>query len=587
MLLANVTEEDHLSMRLSQLLSRTLRQAPAEAEIPSHQLLLRAGLVQQLAAGIYTFLPLGWRAVRKIEQIIREEMDAVGGQEVRMPALQPAELWEASGRRETYIPPLLTVRDWRERELVLAPTHEEVSVELFKRQVQSYRDLPVLLYQMQTKFRNELRPRAGLLRVREFIMKDLYSFDADWAGLDKSYDAAFEAYKKIFRRCGVPVVPVQADSGGIGGKDSQEFMHLTEVGEDEVLICDGCGYAANAEKAEHRKEPLPEEEPAPLEEVETPGIKTIEELARFLDVPLEKTLKAVFYTASGEPVFVAIRGDLAVNETKLRNALGGAELRVMDDREVEAAGIVAGSASPVGLKDAVSRPVRVVADDSVRAAPNLVAGANKPDVHLRNVNHGRDWAADIVTDISLAREGDRCAQCDRGKLVVHRGIEVGHVFKLGTVYTDPLGATFLDQDGKQQTPVMGCYGIGLDRLLAAVIEANHDDQGIVWPPGVAPHDVHIVALGTDKPGVSEAAERLYAELGDRSVAVLYDDRDDSPGVKFADADLLGMPLRLTVSPRNLKNDAVELKRRAEPEAELVPLADAVERIVEAALGTHS
>ena len=551
--------------------------------MPSHQLLLRAGLVQQLAAGIYSFLPLGWRALRKIEQIIREEMDAAGGQEIRMPALQPAEVWEASGRRDSFIPPLLTVKDRRERELVLAPTHEEVVVDLFKRQVQSYRELPVLVYQMQTKFRDEPRPRGGLIRLREFIMMDLYSFDADWEGLDRSYDAVFQAYDNVFRRCGLPTVAVQADSGAIGGKDSQEFMHLTDVGEDEVLICDRCGYAANTEKADHRKRELPPEEPLPLEEVATPGVKTIEELARFLDVPSEKTLKAVFYAASGaarEPVFVAIRGDLAVNETKLRNVLGGAELRLMADREVDAVGLVAGSSSPLALKEAAGRPVRVVADDSVPSSPNLVGGANKPDAHLRNLNYGRDWEADIVADISLAREGDPCPQCADGTLSLRRGIENGHVFKLGTVYSEKLGATFLDQEGRQQPAVMGCYGIGLDRLLAAVIQANHDERGIVWPATVAPYAVHLIALNADRAGVRDAAERLYAELADRGVEVLYDDREESPGVKFADADLLGMPLRVTVSPRTLEKDSVELKRRTESETTLVPMAEAVAQVAE-------
>ncbi|MCH8995342.1 MAG: proline--tRNA ligase [Chloroflexi bacterium] len=568
-------------MRLSHLVARTLRQAPAEAETPSHTLLLRAGLVQQLAAGIYSFLPLGWRALRKIEQIIREEMDAVDGQEVRMPVLQPVELWEESGRRESYIPPLLVVKDRRERELALGPTHEEVVTDIFRKQVQSYRTLPALVYQIQTKFRNEVRARGGLIRLREFIMMDLYSFDADWESLDRTYDALFQAYGKAFDRCGLPTIAVHADSGGIGGKDSQEFMFLTAVGEDHVLICERCGYAANTEKADHRKRALPPEEPLPLEEVATPGMKTINDLAKFLSVPVGKTLKAVFYAAEGEPVFVAIRGDLAVNETKLRNALGGAELRLMDDREVEAVGLVAGSASPLGVKEAAKRPIRVVADDSVVSAPNLVGGANKPDVHVRNLNYERDWQADIVADISLAREGNACPHCDDGELTMQRGIEVGHVFKLGTVYSEKMGATFLDKDGQQRPAVMGCYGIGLDRLLASVIEANHDEQGIVWPASVAPFAVHLVALSPDRAGVREIAERLYAELGERGVEVLYDDRDESPGVKFSDADLLGMPLRVTVSPRTLEKDSIELKRRTESETTLVPLAEAAQRVAEA------
>jgi prolyl-tRNA synthetase len=565
-------------MRLSQLFSRTLRQAPAEAETAGHRLLLRAGLVQQFAAGVYSMLPLGWRALRKIERIIREELDAIGGQEVRLPLLQPVELWAASGRLETYNPPLFIVKDRRERELALPPTAEEAVTELFKQQVQSYRELPVLAYQIQTKFRNEVRARGGLIRLREFIMMDAYSFHADWAGLDLMYEACYRAYQNIFRRCGMAYTVVHADSGGIGGKDSQEFMHLTEAGDDQALICNNCDYAANEEKADHKKRTLPHEDPLAVEEVSTPGQKTINDLVNFLGVPHDRTLKAVFYAASGEPIFVAIRGDLEVNETKLRNALGGAELRLLTDKEVEAAGLVAGSASPAGLKERARQPIRIVADDSVLESANLIGGANKQDVHLRNLNYGRDWEADIVTDIALAREGDRCPQCDSGKLDVRRGIENGHIFKLGTVYTEKLDATFLDQEGNEQHAVMGCYGIGLDRLLGTIIEANRDERGIIWPAEIAPYAVHLVALQADKPEVREPAELLYEQLLLRGVAVLYDDRDESPGVKFADADLLGMPLRVTISPRTLEKDAVEVKRRSESETELVPLTEAVERV---------
>ena len=565
-------------MRYSNLLSRTLRQAPADAETPGHQLLLRAGLVQQFAAGIYGMLPLGWRAMRKIERVIREELDAVGGQEVRLPSLQPAELWAASGRLDTYDPPLFIVKDRRERDLALAPTAEEAITALFKQQVQSYRELPVLAYQIQNKFRNEVRARGGLIRLREFVMKDAYSFHADWDDLGRTYDQLYDAYHIIFRRCGVEAIAVHADSGGIGGKDSQEFIHLTDVGDDKVLLCGNCGYAANEEKADHKKRDLPPEDPAPVEEVATPGQKTIDDLVEFLGVPHYKTLKAVFYAANKEPVFVAIRGDLDVNETKLRNALGGAEVRLMDDKEVEAVGLVAGSASPVGLKERAKRPVRIVADDSVLASHNLVGGANKPDVHLRNVNYGRDWEADTVADISLAREGDPCPQCDQGALGVRRGIEIGHIFKLGTVYADKLEATFLDQEGKQRPAVMGCYGIGVDRLLGTIIEANHDDRGIVWPAEIAPFAVHLVALNPDRSEVRLAADLLYDELLLRGVEVLYDDREESPGVKFADADLLGMPLRVTVSPRTLEKASVELKRRTEKETMLVPAEDALEKI---------
>jgi prolyl-tRNA synthetase len=559
-------------MRLSRLFGKTMRQAPSEADTENHRLLLRAGLIQQLAAGVYSYLPLGWRVLRKIEQIIREEMDVAGGQELMMPALQPIEIWEASGRREAFGDNLFVLKDRRDRYLALGPTHEEITVELFKRHVQSYRDLPILIYQIQTKFRDEPRARGGIIRLREFKMKDLYSFDADWDALDVSYQKMLRAYKNVFDRCGVPTVVVQAHSGAIGGRDNQEFMYLCDVGEDEVVLCESCGYAANTEKAEIRKRQAEPEEPLPVEEISTPGIKTIEELTHFLGIPPWKTLKAVFYSAGGQPVFVAIRGDLEVNETKLCHVLGVDELRLMDDREVEAAGLVAGSASPRGLQG-----VRVVADDSAPGSPNLVAGANKPDAHLRNVNYGRDWSADVVADIALARDGDPCPSCG-SKLRRDRGIEMGHIFKLGTVYSEKLGATYLDRQGVSRPAVMGSYGIGLERLLAAVVEANHDDKGIIWPASLAPFDAHLVALSTDRPGVAEAADHLYADLQAAGVDVLYDDREESPGVKFNDADLLGMPLRITVSPRTLEKASAELKGRRETEAKLVSLADAVAAI---------
>ncbi|HKZ50479.1 MAG TPA: proline--tRNA ligase [Dehalococcoidia bacterium] len=561
-------------MRLSQLFGKTLRQAPAEAETPSHQLLLRAGMVQPLAAGIYCYLPLAWRALRKIEQIIREEMDACGGQEISMPVLQPVELWEASGRRRAFGPTLFTLRDRRERELVLGPTHEEVIVDLFKSHVQSYRDLPLLLYQIQTKFRDEARPRGGLIRVREFTMKDLYSFDASEEGLEESYQKMAQAYRRIFDRCGLPTVMVESDSGAIGGKVAHEFLYLTELGEDRALLCQSCGYAANAERASFQKRPLSPEEPRPLTEVSTPGVKTIQELCAFLGVPPEGTLKAVFYAADGRTAFVAIRGDLEVNEVKLRNALHAQDLRLLGEAEVRQAGLVAGSASPVGL-----RGVKVVADDSAPVSPNLVGGANRPDFHLRNLNYSRDWQADIVADIALARDGDPCPRCG-SPLAGYRGIEMGNIFKLGTVYSEKLGAHFLDRDGTLKPAIMGCYGIGSGRLLAAVIEARHDDKGIMWPKSVAPYQVHLLALGMQAVAVP-SAERLYAELLEAGIEVLYDDREESPGVKFNDADLLGMPLRVTVSQRTLKQQSAELKPRAGEEAWLVPLAEAVAAIREA------
>jgi prolyl-tRNA synthetase len=558
------------SMRMSRMLGRTLRQPPAEAETDNHRLSLRARLVEQLAAGVYSYLPVGWRVVRRIEQIIREEMDREGGLELSLAALQPAELWQESGRYET-VDVLFKVRDRREREHVLGPTHEEVICDIVRHNVQSYRDLPLMPYQIQTKFRDEARPRGGLVRVREFIMKDLYSFDADWEGLDESYDRMVRAYSRIFDRCGVPTVAVQADSGAIGGKDSQEFLFLTEIGEDDALLCPNCGYAANAEKAEFRKPSIHTAVPQDLTEVHTPGTKTIEAVANLLGVPTSHTLKAVFYVADGTPVFVAIRGDLEVNEVKLKNALHAVELAMADDATIARMGAVAGFASPVGIAPGVT----VVADDSART-PNLVAGANKTDYHYTNANIDRDWKADLVTDIALARAGDACPNCGT-PFEQRRGIEMGHVFKLGTVYTEKLGVTYLDDAGRSHPLVMGCYGIGVGRLLAAVVEANHDERGIIWPREVAPFDLHLVALNVDRTEVRDAAEALFADLQAAGLRVLFDDREETAGVKFNDADLLGMPWRLTVSPRTLERGEVELKRRTEKEFTSVALSDAVAR----------
>jgi prolyl-tRNA synthetase len=568
-------------MRVSTLFGKTLREAPADADSDSHRLLLRAGLVQQTAAGIYSYLPLGLRVLRKVEQIIREEFDRADGQEVLMPALSPADLWEESGRKSEYGATLMTVTDRRERELVLGPTHEEIIVDLFRRNVQSYKELPKLLYQIQTKFRDEARPRMGLLRGREFSMADLYSFHVDEPDLDKAYDAMYDAYMRIFERCSIPVVAVHADSGAIGGKESREFMLLSEVGEDEALFCNGCDYAANAEKAELKKPDAPQSAPLAMEDVSTPNQKTIEEVAAFLGIDTIQTLKAVFYMANlrsdagpvETPVFVAIRGDLPVNEIKLTNALKAIDLRLMTDDEVRRYGLVAGSASPVGIKG-----MKVVADDSVTNSPNLVAGANREAFHTRNVNYPRDWQADVVTDIALAREGDTCPFCG-GTYESKRVVEAGHIFKLGTRYTERMGANFLDADGVSKPAIMGCYGIGVSRMLQCVIEVHHDERGIIWPESVTPYDVHVVGLGLDRPDVASKAELLYNELRNAGLEVLYDDRGDvSAGVKFNDADLLGLPVRLTVSPRSLEKGAVEMKRRDGADVELVPYEEAVARL---------
>ena len=556
-------------MRLSKLFGRTTRETPADAESTSHQLLIRAGMIAQGAAGVYSYLPLGWRVLRRIEQIIREEMDGVGGQELRMPTLQPFELWQASGRHLSFGQSLFTVLDRKQHRLALGPTHEEVVTDLARRYLQSYKDLPLMLYQIQTKFRDEPRPRGGLLRVREFIMKDMYSFDADEEGLNTTYETMARAYASVYRRLGLPAVMVEADSGAIGGKASHEFMVLTPTGEDVVMHCASCGYAANMEKASSEKrvagvDLAAGEDIRPLEEVETPGSTTIEEVATYLNLPEHKTLKAVFYVADGEFVIAVIRGDLDVNEVKLQRALKCTLLRLAESEEVKTAGIAVGFASPIGVSG-----VRVVADDSVPAARNLVAGANRTGYHFLNSNYGRDYVAAVVADVALAREGDSCPNCG-APLRADRGIEVGHIFKLGTSLSDKLSAVFLDENGTSRPAVMGCYGIGLGRLLAAVIEHSHDEKGIIWPMALAPYHVHICTLNPDKDGVSSCGERLYQELKAAGIEVLYDDRMASPGVKFNDADLIGVPLRVTVSPRTLASGSVEVKQRSAKESGLVP-----------------
>ena len=559
-------------MRLSQMFGKTLRQEPAEAETISHRLLLKAGMIQQVSAGVYSYMPLAWRVLRKVEQVIRQEMDAAGGQELRMPVLQPLELWESSGRRAAFGPTLFQLKDRRGRPLCMAPTHEEVITQLVKQHVNSYRDLPLLLYQIQTKFRDEPRPRGGLLRVREFDMKDLYSMDMDGEGLDVSYRKMVEAYTNIFRRCGLPTLAVEADSGAIGGKDSHEFVLIVESGEDKVVQCHNCGFAANLERAASTKPPQEQEEPLPLEEVATPGIGTIETLARFVGVPKSKTLKAVFHNADGEVVFVVIRGDLEVNEVKLKNLLGCVDLRLATDDEVKKAGLVAGSASPIGITN-----IKRVADDSIAMGSNFVVGANKPDTHLKNANYPRDFQVDIIDDIAEAQEGHGCINCN-GPLSITRGIEVGHVFKLGTFFSENFGAFYLDQDGAQRPILMGCYGIGVGRLMAAAIEQNHDDKGIVWPAPIAPYQVHICALALGKPEVESAAAALYSHLQEEGLEVLYDDRLETPGVKFNDADLLGIPIRLTISPRTVESGKVEFKERASDESRLIDTEEAAQTI---------
>jgi prolyl-tRNA synthetase len=552
-------------VRATQLFSKTLREDPSEAETASHRLMLRAGMISQVAAGVYTYLPLALRSMRKIEAIIRREMDASGGQEVRMPSLQPVEIWRETGREAGFGDNLFHLKDRRLRDMVLAPTHEEVVTSLARSNISSYRDLPSMVYQIQTKFRDEPRPRAGLIRVREFDMKDAYSFDADEESLDITYRKMLEAYNAIFERCGLPTLAVEADSGAIGGKDSHEFILPAESGEDTILTCSNCGYAANAERARSQKPAQEMEEERALETVETPGIETIQALAEFLKIPSSKTLKAVFYMADDETVLVTIRGDLEVNEVKLKNLLHATDLRLATPEESQAAGLTPGYTSPIGKNN-----VRLVADDSISLGNNFAVGANKPGYHYVNANYPRDFTVETVDDIALAQEGHGCPVCGNSLKTV-RGIEVGHVFKLGTYFTETLNANYLDAQGQQRPLIMGCYGIGVGRLLAGAIEQNHDDKGIIFPAPIAPYQVHLLSLNAQDPEVVSAAEELYGRLEGADYEVLYDDRAESAGVKFNDADLLGLPVRLVVSGRNIKQGAVEAKRRQDAEGALVPL----------------
>lgn len=560
-------------MRMSKLFSQTLRDAPAEADLASHQLLLRAGFMRQLAAGVFSYLPLGWRALRKIEDIIRAEMDAIGGQEISMPVVQPADLWKESHRWYIVDESLTRFQDRGGRDMVLGMTHEEVITDLIRKEIRSYRQLPVLLYQIQTKWRDEARPRGGLIRVREFTMKDSYSLDADEAGLDAQYRAHYQAYFNIYHRCGLPVISVGSDTGMMGGKLAHEFMYLTPVGEDTLLVCDQCGYSANREIARFQKPAAADEAPLPVEKVSTPNTTTIDSLAALLKIPHAKTAKAVFLMATmldgaerfEKFVFAVVRGDMDLNEVKLTNVVGATALRAATETEIQAIGAVPGYGSPVGVHDCL-----IVVDDAVAKSPNLVAGGNEAGYHLLNVNYGRDYQADIVADIAAAKADDACLVCGNPLKVV-RGVEVGNIFKLGTRYAEALDATFIDAEGHSKPVIMGSYGIGVGRLLACVAEEHHDEDGLIWPVSIAPYQVHLVML----PGGEDAADRLYKDLQKAGIEVLYDERDERAGVKFKDADLIGLPVRLTVGERSLQSGGVELKRRDVKERRIVSLESAV------------
>jgi prolyl-tRNA synthetase len=556
-------------MRLSHLFFASLRDDPAEAEMASHRLLVRAGYVRQLGAGIYTLLPLGLRVQRRIEQIIREEIDGIGGQEMEMPVVHPADLWKESGRYEKIGPAMARFKDRSGRDMVLAFTHEEVVADLLRDLVKSYRQLPAIVYHFQTKFRDEPRARGGLIRVREFVMKDSYSLDVDDAGLDAAYQAHRAAYARIFERLGLATVEVGADVGVMGGSLAHEFMVLNPQGEDTLVICDSCGYAANQQIAQVRKPEPSIEEPMPTEEVATPGTDTIASLAQHLGVGTDRTAKAAFFvTGDGRLITAIVRGDFDVNETKLVNVVKATGLRPATGDEIRAAGMEPGYASPIGASGTT-----VVVDELAARSPNLVAGANRSGFHLRNVNVGRDFTPDQVADITNAREGDPCPQCGT-PVTLRKGIEVGNIFKLGTDFTEKLGATFLAEDGSRHHVIMGSYGIGLGRNLACIVEEHHDDKGIIWPASVAPYAVQLVALSAVRdPAVAEAAEGLYQRLTDAGVAVLYDDRDESPGVKLTDAELLGMPRIVTISPRSLAAGGAEVTERASGERSVRPIPD--------------
>jgi prolyl-tRNA synthetase len=546
------------STRLSKLLVPTLKEAPAEAEVPSHILMVRGGYLRKVAAGIYSFLPLGWRVVQKIGRIIREEMNRAGAQEVFLPAVIPAELWQESKRWDYYGAQLLRFKDRKGGDFVIGPTHEEVIVDLVRGDVRSYRQLPLNLYQVQTKFRDELRPRAGLMRGREFIMKDAYSFHTTDEDAQREYGNMYDTYGRIFSRCGLAFRAVEADTGAIGGSRSHEFQVLAETGEDALVACDSCEYAANVEEARVRADPSAPSTGSvpPLARVETPGKRSIEEVTGFLGVPATALAKTLIYLADGKPLAVLVRGDRTVNEIKLKAALGAKEVVMATDRAVEeVTGAPVGFAGPVGLR------IPVHCDLEVAAMSEMVCGANAPDAHNKHVVRGRDFTATATGDYRQAAPGDRCPRCENGRFRGYRGIEVGHVFFLGTKYSDAMKCNFLDAEGKERAMIMGCYGIGVTRIAAAAIEQNHDADGIMWPVPIAPFEVNLLALQANDPEVQKVCDRLERELVEAGLEVLYDDRDERPGVKFKDADLIGVPYRVAVGKKGVADGIVEIKAR--------------------------
>ncbi len=570
-------------MRMSQLFNQTLREAPSEAQTPGTQFLIRAGYIRQMAAGIYTLMPLGKKAITRIENIMRQEMNRIGGQELSMPVTLPADIWKESGRWYQIGAEMARFKDRNDRDMVLAMTHEEAVADLVRREIASYKQLPRLIYHIQTKFRDDPRPRAGLIRVREFTMKDSYSLDRNWEGLQQQYQAHYQTYFNIFRRCGLEVIAVRSDSGMMGGKLAHEFMFLNSFGEDTIIHCPSCGYSANRQVAVFKKSHLPQEEAKPLESVPTPGVKTIEDLSNFLHVSPSQTAKAVFMLATmieGEMevvkvVMAIVRGDMELNETKLANVIKAKDLRPATEDEILSIGAVPGFASPIGINLGL-----VVVDDLIPQSDNLIAGANQIDTHYRNVNFGRDYSANSIADICAARAGDACSICGEPLNAV-RGIEVGNIFQLGTRYSDSFGCTFQDENGDLQPVIMGSYGIGVGRLLACVAELHHDAHGLIMPVSIAPYQVHLIVLPSKNSSAPvEQAEAFYQELLRARIDVLFDDRSESPGVKFNDADLIGIPLRITVSDKGLKEGAFEIKLRHQTEPTLVPVADTIPTVME-------
>ncbi len=556
------------------MLLPTLKESPADADVVSLKLMMRAGMIRKVAAGIYNLLPMGVRVIGRVEAIVREEMNRAGAQEVRMPMVVPSELWKESRRWDEYGKELLRLKDRHDREFCLGPTHEEVITDMVRREVRSYRELPMNLYQIQTKFRDEIRPRFGLMRGREFTMKDAYSFHGDDESADKEYRNMYDAYCRIFERCGLEFRPVEADTGNIGGSFSHEFMVLADTGEDAIAACDSCSYAANVERAEARmRSPQSTTEQAKMpEKVATPGKKSVEEVSAFLKVSPARLIKTLIYETDKGVVAVLVAGDDELNEIKLKRAIGAGFAALASEQiVVEATNAPSGFAGPVGLK------TRIIADFNVRGMSSAVTGANAPDAHLVNVNAGRDFEAEYF-DLKIAREGDGCPRCASGVLSIRRGIEVGHIFKLGTKYSEAMKATFLDEEGKERLMIMGCYGIGIGRTAAAAIEQNHDQYGIIWPTSLSPFDCEALPVNVRDEKTIKAANGIYDSLKEAGLDALIDDRDERAGVKFKDADLIGIPIRITIGEKNLKDGLVELKLRKTGEVRLIKLEEAVQEV---------